>query len=118
SLIESDPFVDRSRPIVAQKPRQGSVRQDAPVGLALSAVVGLVFPVADALYRLAADGTRMAEFAVNGEIRAKRRDVARSRKALGKFLLQKGGPMRKRRFHRVMEPRDLGVGDFSGQLDR
>ena len=70
-------FVQRSRPIILEQPRQRAIREDAPVCLAAWAVVRLVVRVANPLYGGFADWTRLAKSTVHSHARPKRGDFFR-----------------------------------------
>src|SRR5215510_8179672 len=61
-------FLDRSRPVVLQKPRHRAIRQHLPLRLAARAVVRFVFRIDDALHARAADRAWLAEAAMYGHI--------------------------------------------------
>src|SRR5262245_8519073 len=81
-------------PVVPEQPRQGTIRRQAPAGLAARAVVGLGVGVDDALDRRAAVRAGLAPAAVDRHTRAEcghvLREAARARGA------QPLGPHRQR----------------------
>src|SRR5260370_21680266 len=55
-----------ARPIFSQQPRQRTIGEEPPLGLALRAVVRLVIRVANPLYCRAADWARLTESSMHG----------------------------------------------------
>src|ERR1700733_3396374 len=56
--LERLQFIQGPRPVGAQQPRQGPIREHPAARLALRAVIGFVVGVADALHRLATSRAR------------------------------------------------------------
>src|ERR1700733_11476215 len=70
--LERLQFIQCSRPVGSQQPRQCPIGKHLAPGLALSAVVGLVVGIADALHRLTASRARQSIAAMHRHILAKR----------------------------------------------
>ena len=66
-----------ARPIIFEKSRERAVGENATLGLAARAIVGLVVGVADALNGGAADRAGLTEAAVDGHARTERSDLLR-----------------------------------------
>ena len=100
-------------PIIFQEPRQRTVGEYPPACLTARAVVGFVVGVADPLHRGSADGTRLAEPAVDGHAGTKRGDL------LGEIVAGLGskpvGPLLEDSRHRLAQAFDLVVRQLRGQ---
>src|SRR5271157_1836660 len=75
SLATLFQLLERARPVAFEKARERAVGEELPAGLAVRAVVGLVFGVHDALHRGAAHRARLAVSPMHCHPFAKRGDV-------------------------------------------
>ena len=116
AFFEGFQFVEGAGPVFAQEAGETAVGEDLAVGLALSAVVGLVVGVADALDGLAAGGAGLSEAAVNGHVFAEGCDFFRE--GLGGFGVEPVDPELEGFAGGGEEALPLGWVELRGLLDR
>src|SRR5690242_5655926 len=103
-------FVQRARPVFAEKARQSAIRQKLSAGLARGAIVGFVRRVPDALYFRAAARARLFVTAVHSHAFPERRHVFGE--LSGRFCTKPFSPARKGCACGLEEPLNLWRRDF------